>query len=173
MVSRFVFNNSSYFGWGAREVLVREIKKNKFKKALLVTDDILLKVGIANKVIDLLNEAQLDYELFSDIKPNPTVSNVKKGLRICRKFHCDYIIAVGGGSVIDTAKAIGVVMTNPDYKDIKSLVGVAPTENPSLPIVALPTTHGTAAECTINYIITNLLTFSTLAGVRFSFCLFI
>lgn len=155
MVSRFVFNETSYFGWGAREVLIDEIKKRKYRKALLVTDEVLLKLGITNKVIDLLNDAQMEYELFSDVKPNPTVSNVKKGLRICKKFHCDYILAIGGGSVIDTAKAIGIVMTNPEYKDIKSLVGVAPTKNPSLPVIALPTTHGTAAECTINYIITN------------------
>ncbi len=155
MVSRFVFNETSYFGWGSREVLIDEIKNRNFKKALLVTDDVLLKVGIANKVINLLDDAQFEYELFSDVKPNPTISNVKKGLRICKKYHCDYIIAVGGGSVIDTAKAIGIVMTNPDFKDIKSLVGVTPTKNESLPVIALPTTHGTAAECTINYIITN------------------
>lgn len=155
MVSRFVFNETSYLGWGAREVLVDEINKRKYKKALFVTDDSLLKIGIANKVLDLLNDAQIDYELFSDIKPNPTIANVRKGLRICKKYHCDYIIAVGGGSVIDTAKAIGIVMTNPEYKDISSLNGVALTSNPSLPIIALPTTHGTAAECTINYVITN------------------
>lgn len=155
MVSRFVFNETSYFGWGSREVLIVEIKNRNFKKALLVTDDVLLKVGITNKVMNLLDDAQFEYELFSNVKPNPTISNVKKGLRICKKYHCDYIIAVGGGSVIDTAKAIGIVMTNPDFKDIKSLVGVTPTKNESLPVIALPTTHGTAAECTINYIITN------------------
>ncbi len=155
MVSRFVFNETSYFGWGARQVLVDEIKKRNFKKALLVTDEVLLKVGIANKIIDLLIDGQLDYEMFSEVKPNPTVSNVKKGLRLCKKFHCDYIIAVGGGSVIDTAKAIGVAMNNPEFKDIKSMSGVSSTKNPSLPIIALPTTHGTAAECTINFVITN------------------
>lgn len=153
MVSRFVFNENSCFGWGAREVLIDEIKKRKFKKVLFVTDDVLLKIGVANKVLDLLNDAQIDYELYSDVKPNPTITNVKKGLRICKKYHCDCIIAVGGGSVIDTAKAIGIVMTNPEHKDIKSLSGVVETDNPSLPIIALPTTHGTAAECTINYVI--------------------
>ena len=155
MVSRFVFNETSFFGWGAREVLVDEINKRNFKKALVVTDEVLLRVGVANKVISLLDDAQIEYELFSDIKTNPSISNVKKGLRICKKFHCDYIIAVGGGSVIDTAKAIGIVMTNPEFKDIKSLVGVAPTKNASLPVIALPTTYGTAAEGTINYVITN------------------
>ena len=155
MVSRFVFNETSFFGWGAREVLVDEINKRNFKKALVVTDEVLLRVGVANKVISLLDDAQIEYELFSDIKTNPSISNVKKGLRICKKFHCDYIIAVGGGPVIDTAKAIGIVMTNPEFKDIKSLVGVAPTKNASLPVIALPTTYGTAAEGTINYVITN------------------
>ncbi len=155
MVNRFIFNETSYFGWGAREVLPNEIAKRKFKKALLVTDDVLLKLGIASKIIDILDDRQIEYELFSDIRPNPTVGNVKKGLRICKKYHCDYIIAVGGGSVIDTAKAISVVMTNPEYKDIVSLEGVTNTENRALPLIALPTTFGTAAECTINYIITD------------------
>ena len=155
MANRIILNETSYFGWGAREVLVDEIKRRKFKKALVVTDETLLKVGVAGKVIDLLDGDAISYELFSDVKPNPTISNVKKGLKLCKKHHCDYIIAIGGGSVIDTAKAIGIIMTNPDFSDVKSLVGVADTKNVSLPINALPTTAGTAAEVTINYVITD------------------
>ena len=155
MASRIILNETSYFGWGSREVLVDEINKRKFKHALVVTDETLLSVGVAGKVISLLDEAGIKYELFSDVKPNPTISNVKKGLKICGKYHCDYIIAIGGGSVIDTAKAIGIVTTNPEFKDIKSLVGVADTKNKSLAIIALPTTAGTAAEVTINYVITD------------------
>ena len=155
MADRIVLNEMSYFGWGAREVLPEEIKKRKLKKALLVTDDTLLNIGITSKVSDLLDNNDLEYILFSDIKPNPTITNVKKGLKVCKKYHCDYIVAVGGGSVIDTAKAIGIVMTNPEFKEIKDLVGVADTKNKSLPIIALPTTAGTAAEVTINYVITD------------------
>ncbi|MBQ8659380.1 MAG: lactaldehyde reductase [Bacilli bacterium] len=155
MANRMILNETSYFGWGSREVLIDEIKRRKFKHALVVTDETLINVGVAGKVISLLDDNEINYELFSDIKPNPTISNVKKGLKICKKHHCDYIIAVGGGSVIDTAKAIGIVVTNPEFKDIKSLVGVADTKNLSLPIIALPTTAGTAAEVTINYVITD------------------
>ena len=155
MTNRIVLNETSFFGWGAREVLPEEIKKRKFKKALFVTDQMLLSVGIAKKVIDLLDKEEIEYIVYDDIKPNPTITNVKKGLRICKKYHCDYIVAVGGGSVIDTAKAIGIVYNNPEFKDIKSLVGVADTKNKSLPIIALPTTAGTAAEVTINYVITD------------------
>lgn len=155
MANRMILNETSYFGWGARDVLVEEIKKRNFKRALVVTDETLLNVGVTNKVLSLLDEYQILYEVFSDIKPNPTISNVKKGLRVAKKYHCDYIIAVGGGSVIDTAKAIGIVFNNPEFKDIKSLVGVANTKNRSLPIIALPTTAGTAAEVTINYVITD------------------
>ena len=155
MANRIILNETSYFGWGAREVLVDEIKKRGFKNALLVTDEKLIEVGVAGKVIDLLDNDGIKYEMFSEIKPNPTISNVKKGLKVCKKHHCDYIIAVGGGSVIDTAKAIGIVMNNPEFSDVKSLVGVADTKNKSLPIIALPTTAGTAAEVTINYVITD------------------
>lgn len=155
MANRMILNETSYFGWGARDVLIEEIKKRNFKRALVVTDETLLNVGVTNKVLSLLDEYQILYEVFSDIKPNPTISNVKKGLRVAKKYHCDYIIAVGGGSVIDTAKAIGIVFNNPEFKDIKSLVGVANTKNRSLPIIALPTTAGTAAEVTINYVITD------------------
>lgn len=155
MTNRIILNETSYFGWGAREVLVDEIKRKKFKRALVVTDETLLKVGVTNKVLSLLDENMIPYEMFSDIKPNPTISNVKKGLKIAKKYHCDYLIAVGGGSVIDTAKAIGIVINNPEFKEIKNLVGTANTKNPSLPIIALPTTAGTAAEVTINYVITD------------------
>lgn len=155
MANRIILNETSYFGWGAREVLVDEIKKRKFKHALVVTDATLLEVGVADRVLSLLDRFSICYELFSEVKPNPTIANVKKGLKVCKKHHCDYIIAVGGGSVIDTAKAIGIVTTNPEFKDIKSLVGVANTKNKSLPIIALPTTAGTAAEVTINYVITD------------------
>lgn len=155
MTNRILLNGLSYFGWGAREVLVDEIKKNNFKRILLVTDETLLSVGITKKVSGLLDEADIAYEVFSEVKPNPTISNVNKGLKIARKFHCDCILAVGGGSVIDCAKAIGIVITNPEFKDIKSLVGVADTKNPSLPIIAMPTTSGTAAEVTMNYVITD------------------
>lgn len=155
MANRIILNETSYFGWGAREVIVDEIKKRKFKHALVVTDETLLSVGVADKVLSLLDDNDIKYELFSDVKSNPTITNVRKGLKICGKYHCDYIIAIGGGSVIDTAKAIGIVTNNPEFKDIKSLVGTANTKNRSLPIIALPTTAGTAAEVTINYVITD------------------
>ena len=155
MVSRFILNETSYFGWGSREVLIDEINKRKFKKALVVSDNTLVKAGVTNKVTDLLDANGISYEVFNDVVPNPTVSNVKKGLKVANKFHVDFIIAVGGGSVIDTAKAIGIISTNPEFKDVKSLVGVADTKNKSLPIIALPTTAGTAAEVTINYVITD------------------
>ena len=155
MANRMVLNETSYFGWGSRGVLVDEIKKRGFKNALLVTDEKLIEVGVAGKVIDLLDNDCIKYTIFSDVKQNPTISNVKKGLKECKKHHCDYIIAVGGGSVIDTAKAIGIIMNNPEFSDVKSLVGVADTHNRSLPIIALPTTAGTAAEVTINYVITD------------------
>lgn len=155
MANRMILNETSYFGWGSREVLIDEIKRRKFKRALVVTDETLLKVGVADKVISLLEENGILYDLFSDVKPNPTISNVKKGLKIAKKFHCDYIIAVGGGSVIDAAKAIAIVVNNPEFKEIKNLVGVADTKERCLPIIALPTTAGTAAEVTINYVITD------------------
>ena len=155
MANRIILNETSYFGWGSREVLVDEIKRRKFKKALLVTDETLLSVGVAGKVISLLDDSGIDYELFSEVKPNPTISNVKKGLKIARKYHCDYVIAIGGGSVIDCAKAIAIIVNNPEFNDVKSLVGVADTKERCLPIIALPTTAGTAAEVTINYVITD------------------
>ena len=155
MVNRIVLNETSYFGWGSREVLPQEIKKRKFQKALLVTDNTLLGCGVAKKVTDLLDKNLIEYEIFSDIKPNPTIQNVKSGISKCREIGADYLIAVGGGSVIDTAKAIGIIMNNPEFSDVKSLVGTADTKNRSMPIIALPTTAGTAAEVTINYVITD------------------
>lgn len=155
MANRMILNETSYFGWGSRKVLIDEIKKRDYKRALVVTDETLINVGVTEKVTSMLDEYQIMYEIFSDIKPNPTISNVKKGLKLARKYHCDYIIAVGGGSVIDTAKAIGIIFNNPDYKEVKTLVGVADTKNRSLPIIAIPTTAGTAAEVTINYVITD------------------
>ncbi len=155
MANRMILNETSYFGWGSRDVLIEEIKKRDYKRALVVTDETLINVGVTEKVTSMLDEYQIMYEIFSDIKPNPTISNVKKGLKLARKYHCDYIIAVGGGSVIDTAKAIGIIFNNPDYKEVKTLVGVADTKNRSLPIIAIPTTAGTAAEVTINYVITD------------------
>lgn len=155
MTNRILLNGTSYFGWGAREVLVDEIQKRGFKRILLVTDETLLSVGVTKKVSNVLDKAEISYDVFSEIKPNPTISNVNRGLKIARKYHCDCIVAVGGGSVIDCAKAIGIVLKNPEFKDIKSLVGVADTKNNSLPIIALPTTAGTAAEVTMNYVITD------------------
>lgn len=155
MANRIVLNETSYFGWGSREVLVDEINTRHFKKALLVTDNTLISCGVAGKVMDTLNAANVPYEVYSDIKPNPTIKNVQDGVAKCKEAGADYIIAVGGGSVIDTAKGIAIVMTNPEFADVRSLVGVADTKNRCLPIIALPTTAGTAAEVTINYVITD------------------
>ena len=155
MANRIVLNETSYFGWGSREVLVDEINTRQFKKALLVTDNTLINVGVAGKVMDTLNGANIPYEVYSEIKPNPTIKNVQDGVAKCKEVGADYLIAVGGGSVIDTAKGIAIVMTNPEFSDVRSLVGVAPTKNRCLPIIALPTTAGTAAEVTINYVITD------------------
>ena len=155
MANRIVLNETSYFGWGSREVLVNEINTRQFKKALLVTDNTLIGCGVAGKVMDTLNAANIPYDVYSDIKPNPTIKNVQDGVAKCKEAGADYLIAVGGGSVIDTAKGIAIVMTNPEFADVRSLVGVADTKNRCLPIIALPTTAGTAAEVTINYVITD------------------
>ena len=155
MINRMILNETSYFGYGARISIIDEVKSRKLRKALVVSDKNLVEVGLTKKVLDVLDENNLEYELFSDIKPNPTVNNVKDGLIACKSSNADYIIAVGGGSSIDTAKAIGIVMTNPEFSDIVSLEGLADTKNKSLPIIALPTTAGTAAEVTINYVITD------------------
>lgn len=155
MINRMILNETSYFGENAREVLAEEIKKKGFKKALLVSDKNLVEVGLTNKIIKVLDDNHLDYTLYDEIKPNPTVENVKQGVIACKEANADYIIALGGGSSIDTSKAIGIIMTNPEFSDVVSLEGVANTKNKSLPIIALPTTAGTAAEVTINYVITD------------------
>ncbi len=153
MIHRFILNEVSYFGPGARKELPEVIKRLGKSKALLVTDAGLVKFGVAKMVTDVLDGAGIPYEIFSDVKPNPTVSNVKAGIEAYKNAGADFIIAVGGGSSIDTAKAVGIVINNPEFADIVSLEGCAPTTNKSVPIVALPTTAGTAAETTINYVI--------------------
>lgn len=155
MANRIVLNETSYFGYGSREVLKDELHIRGYKKILVVTDEVLLKVGTTKKVLDVLDTCDVVYEIFSDVKPNPTIEEVHEGLKVCKEMNADCLIAVGGGSVIDTAKAIGITLKNPEFEDVKSLVGAAPTRNKSLPIIALPTTAGTAAEVTINYVITD------------------
>ena len=155
MANRMVLNETSYFGWNARENLVPEIKKRNFKRILVVSDENLVKCGVTGKVTELLDNAKIKYSIFDKVKPNPTISNCHDGIRAAKKFHADSLIAVGGGSVIDTAKCIGIVINNREFYDINSLEGVADTKNKSLPIIALPTTAGTAAEVTINYVITD------------------
>ena len=155
MATKFVLNETSYFGIGAREVLADEIKKRGYKKVLVVTDKSLFDCGVTAKVTDELDKAKIAYSVYSDVKPNPTKANVWDGLRACKDAKADVLVAVGGGSSIDTAKAIGIIMTNPDKEDIVSLEGAVDTKNKSLPIIALPTTAGTAAEVTINYVITD------------------
>ena len=155
MSVKFTLNETSYFGKGAREELPGEIKSRGFKKAFVVTDKSLVECGLINKVTDVLQRAEIPYEVFSDVKPNPTVAEVQEGVKKCQQMGADCIVAIGGGSAIDTAKAIGVIMTNPEYSDVVSLDGACNTKNPCLPIFALPTTAGTAAEVTINYVITD------------------
>ena len=155
MAEKFVLNETSYFGRGAREVLPEEIKTRGFKKVLVVTDETLVKCGVARKVTKVLDDAGIEYEMFSDIKPNPTVKNVQDGVKKCRESEADVIVTVGGGSSMDTAKGISIIMTNPDREDVISLNGLSNTKNKGLPVIALPTTHGTAAEVTINYVITD------------------
>lgn len=153
MTHRFILNEVSYFGPGARKELPEVIKRLGKTKAFIVTDSGLIKFGVAKMVTDVLDEASTPYEIFSDVKPNPTVTNVKNGIEAYKKSAADFIIAIGGGSSIDTAKAVGIVINNPEFADIVSLEGCAPTKNKCVPIVALPTTAGTAAETTINYVI--------------------
>lgn len=155
MVNRFVLNEVSYFGPGARKVLPQEIKRRGLHKAFVATDKDLIKFGVADKVLEVLREADIPYEVFSEIKPNPTVSNVKAGVRAFAESGADFILAIGGGSSIDTAKAIGIITNNPEFSDVVSLEGVADTHHKSVPVIALPTTAGTAAEVTINYVITD------------------
>ena len=153
MVNRFILNEVSYFGPGARKELAGVVKRLGFTKALVVTDKGLMKFGVAKMVLDELDANSIPYEIFDDVKPNPTVTNVKNGIDACKNAGADFIVAIGGGSAMDTAKGIGIVCNNPEFSDIVSLEGVADTKKKSLPIIALPTTAGTAAETTINYVI--------------------
>ncbi len=155
MSVKFVLNETSYFGKGAREELAGEIQKRGFKKVFLVSDKSLVEAGVTAKVEEVLNRANVPYDLYDEIKPNPTIKNVTDGVEACRNSGADLIVAVGGGSSIDTAKGISIVMTNPDRADIRSLNGASDTANRGMPIIALPTTAGTAAEVTINYVITD------------------
>ena len=155
-VSSAEFDETSYHGAGAIKEIATEAKARAFKKALVCSDPDLIKFGVTDKVLDVLKEAGLDYELYSDIKPNPTIENVKSGVAAFIDCGADYLIAIGGGSSMDTAKAIGIIATNPEFADVRSLEGVAPTRKPCAPIIAVPTTAGTAAEVTINYVITDV-----------------
>ena len=154
-MTKFVLNETSYFGKGAREELPREIKERGFKKVLVVTDKALFEVGVTARVTEVLDKAGIKYTVYSEVKPNPTIKNVLDGLEKCKEFGADVIVAVGGGSSIDTAKGISILMTNPDRMDVVSLNGASNTKNKGLPLIALPTTSGTAAEVTINYVITD------------------
>ena len=153
--TKFVLNETSYFGNGAREVLAEEITKRGFKKVFLVSDKSLVEAGVAAKVEEELKKANIEYTLYSEIKPNPTIKNVLDGVEACKQSGADLIVAVGGGSSMDTAKGISIVMTNPDRSDIRSLNGASNTVNRGMPVIAMPTTAGTAAEVTINYVITD------------------
>ena len=153
--TRFILNETSYFGYGAREVLVDELKDRRFKRIFLVSDKSLVDAEVTKKVSDILEENDFKYELYSDVKPNPTIENVLDGYRKCRWFRADVILAVGGGSSMDTAKGISILMTNPDRDDVVSLNGPSNTKKKGLPMIAMPTTAGTAAEVTINYVITD------------------
>ena len=155
MSVKFVLNETSYFGNGAREELAGEIQKRGFKKVFLVSDKSLVEAGVTAKVEEVLKRAGVPYDLYDEIKPNPTIKNAQDGIKACKESGADLIVAVGGGSSIDTAKAISIVMTNPDRMDIKSLNGASNTVNRGMPLIALPTTAGTAAEVTINYVITD------------------
>ena len=155
MSHRMILNETSYFGAGARAELVGEVKRRGYKKALVVTDAVLVKAGTVAKVTSLMDAAGLAYELFDKVMPNPTIGVVKDGVAAFAKAKADYLVAIGGGSPQDTAKAIGIITNNPEFSDVRSLEGVAPTRKPSVPIIALATTAGTAAEVTINYVITD------------------
>ena len=156
MANRIVLNETSYHGAGAIENIATEAKARAFKKAFVCSDPDLVKFGVTKKVLDVLDKAGLEYELYSDIKPNPTIENVLSGVKAFKASGADYLVAVGGGSSMDTAKAIGIIVANPEFADVRSLEGVAPTKNPCVPIIAVPTTAGTAAEVTINYVITDV-----------------
>ena len=153
---KFTLNEMSYHGAGAIKAVPEEIKNRGFKKAFVASDPDLVKFGVSKKVTDLLEAAGIEYTLYSDIKPNPTIENVKHGVEEFKASGAECIVAIGGGSSMDTSKAIGIVIANPEFSDIRSLEGVAPTKNPCVPIIAVPTTAGTAAEVTINYVITDV-----------------
>ena len=156
MAHRIMLNETSYHGSGAIQEIATEAKAHGFKKALVCSDPDLIKFGVTAKVTDILDKNGLEYELYSEIKPNPTIDNVKHGVETFKKSGADYLIAIGGGSSMDTSKAIGLIIANPEFEDVRSLEGVAPTKKPCVPIIAVPTTAGTAAEVTINYVITDV-----------------
>ena len=156
MANRIVLNETSYHGSGAIANLAVEAKARGFGKAFVCSDPDLVRFGVTQKVLDVLDGAELKYELYSDIKPNPTIENVQTGVAAFKASGADYLVAVGGGSSMDTAKAIGIIIANPEFADVRSLEGVAPTKHPSVPIIAIPTTAGTAAEVTIHYVITDV-----------------
>ena len=156
MARRIMLNGTSYFGQGAIQEIVNEIKNRHFKKALVTSTPDLFEFKVATKVTDLLDASGIDYEIYGGIKPNPTIENVTAGVDACKAAGADVIVAVGGGSPIDTSKAIATIITNPEFSDVRSLEGLAPTKNPCLPIIAVTTTSGTAAEVTINYVITDV-----------------
>ena len=156
MARRIMLNGTSYFGQGAIQEIVNEIKNRHFKKALVTSTPDLFEFKVATKVTDLLDAAGIAYEVYDGIKPNPTIENVTAGVEACKAAGADVIVAVGGGSPIDTSKAIATIITNPEFADVRSLEGLAPTKNPCLPIIAVTTTSGTAAEVTINYVITDV-----------------
>jgi lactaldehyde reductase len=155
-MNKFMLNETSYHGAGAISAVVSEINARGFKKVFVATDPDLVRFGVSAKVTDLLDAANIEYSVFSDIKANPTIENVQSGVEAFKAAGADCIVAIGGGSAMDTAKAIGIIITNPEYADVRSLEGVAPTKNPCVPIIAVPTTAGTAAEVTINYVITDV-----------------
>ena len=156
MANRFILNETSYHGAGAINAIADEAVRRGFKKALVCSDPDLIKFGVTKKVIDVLDAANLAYEIYSEIKPNPTIENVQHGVEAFKAAGADYLIAIGGGSSMDTAKGVGIIINNPEFADVRSLEGVAPTKNKCVPIFAVPTTAGTAAEVTINYVITDV-----------------
>ena len=156
MANRIILNETSYHGAGAVKSIVAELAARGLSRPIVFSDPDLVKFGVTKKVTGLLDDAKVKYELFTDIKPNPTIANVKNGVKAAKKAKADSIIAIGGGSSMDTAKAVGIILANPKFADVRSLEGVAPTKNPSKPILAVPTTAGTAAEVTINYVITDV-----------------
>ena len=156
MANRIMLNETSYHGSGAIQEIATEAMAHGFKKALVCSDPDLIKFGVTAKVTDILDKNGLEYEIYSEIKPNPTIDNVKHGVETFKKSGADYLIAIGGGSSMDTSKAIGIIIANPEFEDVRSLEGVAPTKKPCVPIIAVPTTAGTAAEVTINYVITDV-----------------